>query len=133
MRRNKAKICDEPFDGPKSDEEKAEQQLTPDQARILPRLNAEAEAKYKKDYTHLNELLDYNETEWTISPTDKEDRDMMVVQIFAALNNKELSPIYKSGVAIKFVTQYFWKMHMRRREDGTVPSKDEEGLSALKK
>lgn len=33
----------------------------------------------------------------------------MVVDVFAALNNKDFSPLYKSGVAVKLVSQYFYK------------------------
>lgn len=49
----------------------------------------------------------------------------MVVEIFAALNNKDLSPVYKSGVAMKTIGQYFWKRHMRTRDDYVPPKPSE--------
>lgn len=33
----------------------------------------------------------------------------MVVDIFAAINNKNFSPLYKTGMAFKYMCQYFYK------------------------
>lgn len=64
----------------------------------------EAEEKhYKKDMNDLAQMLLWDEKEWSPGVSDKNDRDKMVVDIFAALNNKDFSPVYKSGMTVKLL------------------------------
>lgn len=50
----------------------------------------------------------------------------MVADIFAGLNQKGFSPVYKSGVVLKSIWQYFYKRvhHFNKQEDETKRPND---------
>lgn len=83
------------------------------------------EKRYKKDRHDLGQMFLWKEEEWTPGVSEKADRDQMVVDIFAALNNKEFSPIYKSGLTLKLIMQYGHKWRTHHRQNKDVPIDDD--------
>lgn len=70
----------------------------------------------------------YDEKEWRVGVSDKADRDKMVVDVFAALNNKDFSPLYKSGLTIKLLSQYFYKRSKHSNGESAKPSDIDEAI-----
>ena len=76
---------------------------------------------YKKDMSkNMSDFL-YDAKEWQKGASDKADRDQMVTDVFATLNNSDFSPFYKSAMAMKYVSQYFYK----RVQHASSPSTNE--------
>lgn len=79
------------------------EELTPDQAEIMKRDHPEVVqpaargaagaskkeevAKYKKDSNSMGDMFKFTPSEWLSGKSEKDDRDKMVVDIFADLNN----------------------------------------------
>ena len=63
----------------------------------------------------------YDAKEWQKGASDKADRDQMVTDVFATLNNSDYSPFYKSAMTMKYVSQYFYK----RLQHAASPSTNE--------
>lgn len=88
--------------------EQAKEQMSAEQLKrveAIERLNRQ----HKKNMSNIGELFKYDETEWQVGESDKADRDQMVAEVFAALKDPEMSPLYKSGMTIKLLMQYTHK------------------------
>lgn len=64
----------------------------------------------------------------------------MVVDVFAALNTKQFSPLYKTSVAVKLIAQYVWKHRQHSQQKGDdqtlvpdTPIDDTIDMNVLKK
>ena len=81
---------------------------------------------YKKDMSSNLKDFMFDASEWKKGKSDKADRDQMVTDVFATLNNSDYSPFYKSAMTMKYVSQYFYKRAQHMSSPATNDEQEEE-------